>query len=757
MGVLGWNRVLTEYGYLPDNKTAPCCSVSLWNEEHTNRDSITGSNDSRHGPTNVEFYFQNTTSITADTSTQQHRPSKYVRIKHGSEFHVDGYGLCYHIIETAYARHMNSVLHSKMNHVERPCARASAITGLSTTQARQLNPNFAIPNKLIHEVTKEFVQTIQQCHITMTVYWDGPQRHIHKYATDKKRNIERNGTFDNLHQYCENGTLPNVENNRNNKLCQYMLNNFPSSKLYMTQIYHTLHVQKKIGKVECVNEADSILAHKVQFNPNAYILGFDSDFCFFDSVQYIPIPTMQIHKENTNPTKCYMVACVITREGLASALHLPDSNAMIEVAILLGNDYIDPTMTTNNHRWNNDHINAELFPKNKNNNTREYKISLDVILMYLQNQVRGFQLTSSNPEVEQTVQFIRQVYNLQEQHQPSDNVITATDVYDQGDLICTLKEEMKTSSFGSGVQRPHITDDELEAMDITIPPQQQPSSKQKSITMKDIILRSIRNYIRYTQEEDEGFDECINITEDHLMALEQLKLKEGQSYGTVDQILSKLNIKNWRPSYDDTCVVYLIEKIIIHIIENNIKSMFIQLNSPFMIFDPYKYYVQLLLIREGKNIGYVTTTIASPSLVSATTASTPKIQSSTTPKQTPNGGGKSKNKSKKSKNQIGTPSNNNSNGNLENTNGINESMLEEEDEKEERKVDLPVVQAEPRPVLPVDEFEHKIIKSVYENRVTIIQGETGCGKLLSQSVIFDAPTSLVEKQPSSYLLPSFLN
>ena len=141
----------------------------------------------------------------------------------------------------------------------------------------------------------------------------------------------------------------------------------------------------------------------------------------------------------------------------------------------------------------------------------------------------------------------------------------------------------------------------------------------------------------------------------------------------------------------------------------------------------------------------MTTTIASPSLASATTASTPKIQLSPTPKPPPNGGGKSKNKSK---NQNG---NNNSNGILQSTNVINESILEEEDEKEERKVDLPVVQTEPRPVLPVDEFENEIIKSVYDNRVTIIQGETGCGKSLSQSVILMHRLNLWKnKHPLTY-------
>lgn len=671
MGVTGWNRILSEYGYLPDSNTTSCCSASLWNEDHINRsNSAAGSNDnSRHGPTNVEFYFhQNTTSTpTADAASTQQSPSKYVKIKYASEFHVDGYGLCYHIIATAYARHMNSVLYSKMNHVERPCARTAAITSLSSVQARQLNPNFAIPNQLIHEITKEFVQTIHQCHITMTVYWDGPERYVHKYETDKKRKMDRNDTYVNLHHYCENGTLPNVEHNRNNKLCQYMLNNFPLSKLYMTQICHTLHVQKNINKVDCTNEADTILAHAVQLNPKAYILGFDSDFCFYNDVQYIPLPAMQIHKDNQDPTKSFMMASVVTREKLASTLHLPDSNAMIEVAILMGNDFITPTTNSNYHRWNNDNINAELFSMNppsstisNNKNTKQYKLSLDVILLYLQNQARGFQLTSSNPEVEQKVRFIRQVYNLHQQHHPSDNVMTTTSTYDQEDLINALQEEANSSSFGTGVLRPHITDDEMKAMDIAIPQQQQfHSSKKKVSTMKDIIMHSLRNYIEYTQDDDSIDEEMkqsrtstsIKLTEDHLMALEQLKLKVGQSYSTADQTIAKFNIKNWRPSYNDTCAVYLIEHIIADVIENNITSAFIKLNSPFMIFDPYKYFVQLFFIREGGSIGLATpsmlSTPATTSVIPSTTTAT--VQSSITPKQQQKGGGKTKNKSKKKK------------------------------------------------------------------------------------------------------------
>jgi hypothetical protein len=34
----------------------------------------------------------------------------------------------------------------------------------------------------------------------------------------------------------------------------------------------------------------------------------------------------------------------------------------------------------------------------------------------------------------------------------------------------------------------------------------------------------------------------------------------------------------------------------------------------------------------------------------------------------------------------------------------------------------------PRPNLPIDEHEEKIVETIRQNRVTIIQGETGCGK-----------------------------
>ena len=715
MGVTGWNRLLTEHGYLPHSDTTRCCSTSLWNKEHCN----TG-NERNDGPTSVEFYFHQTatgsTSNADASSPQPLRPSKYETIKYGSEFHVDGYGLCYHIIATAYARHIDSVLHSKMNHVERPCARTT-ITNLSIDQARRLNPNFAIPNSLIHEVTKEFVQTINLCHVTMTIYWDGPQRYIHKYATDKKRNIERNNSHVNLYHYCTNGTLPNIEktssnyNEYSNRLCQYMLNNFPLSKLYMTQIYHTLHVLKKIRKVECINEADTILAQAVQCNPKAYILGFDSDFCFYEDVQYIPIPTMQIHKVHQNDhTKSFMMACVVSRQILASTLHLPDSNSMIELAILLGNDFITPTLTKNNHQWNNDHIKEELFSNSltsKSKNGREFKLAVDMIILYLQNQACGFELASSNPEIEQTVQFIRRVYNLQPE--PPSSVLATTLIYDQEDLIRTLQEESNSSMFG--IHQPYISNDEIKAMDITIP--QQPSSKKGSTTMKDIMLRSLRNYIQYTlMEVGNGNNEeeknnlrisYINVTPDHLMALEQLKLKDGQSYSTVDQALTKINCKNWRPSYDDTCVVYLIEKVIIQIIESNTTSIFTQLNSPYMIFDPYKYYIQLLLVREGNNIG-----------------SAPP----TAPKQSGNVRN-GRNKTLKSRKKSG--SSNAIGGNTISISNAanNESMVNDNDDADKGgKV------AEPRPVLPVDEFEDKIVQSVYSNRVTIIQGETGCGKLL---------------------------
>lgn len=35
-----------------------------------------------------------------------------------------------------------------------------------------------------------------------------------------------------------------------------------------------------------------------------------------------------------------VTACVISRKGLAESLHLPDEQAMVELSILMGNDYV---------------------------------------------------------------------------------------------------------------------------------------------------------------------------------------------------------------------------------------------------------------------------------------------------------------------------------------------------------------------------------------------------------------------------------
>jgi hypothetical protein len=240
--------------------------------------------------------------------------------------------------------------------------------------------------------------------------------------------------------------------------------------------------------------------------------------------------------------------------------------------------------------------------------------------------------------------------------------------------------------------RPHISEDELDALDIVIHPHQR--------SIKETVLRSLQIYV------DRNKEECIDleahgdhqptsklsvlITQEHVAALEQLTINERQSHKDADKTLAD---QAWRPLWADVIAVYLIEKIIVRIIQNNLQQkvgsssfapLIVRLTPPSIVFDAYKYYALLCVARTKNEL---------------------KIP---TPMKQSNSARKAKKRlSQQTKSSV-----------------LNNNDFGAEYHDEVESLDEKVVE---RPELPVDEFEDVIVKSVYRNRVTIIQGETGCG------------------------------
>jgi 5'-3' exonuclease len=186
-----------------------------------------------------------------------------------------------------------------------------------------------MPLTILEEVTQEFVQSLERNQMKLVVYWDGEGRRMKAGTTSKRREC-RDTEWSHLRQYCTYGVVPHSSS----ALCRKdWLQNFPLTRLFIHQIQFTLRQVPTVVMIQCEEEADREVAKASAENENCYCVGMDSDYFFFPNTKYVPLNTL-------NSSGSVVSGCVITRGELADHLGLPCEAAMVEFAILMGNDYV---------------------------------------------------------------------------------------------------------------------------------------------------------------------------------------------------------------------------------------------------------------------------------------------------------------------------------------------------------------------------------------------------------------------------------
>lgn len=556
MGVHGWTRFLFEEGWVPINS----CRTSLW------RDASSSVND------RVE-------RLAADPSLV-----------------IDGNGLVFYLFQIAYARHVQSVTGNNNNKYSSTCQCPSP-KNLSPDQIQQLLPTF-LPLSVLDEVTFEYISALQRHASSIKVYFDGEARHCVKQQTDRQRQERLADHWDTLRQYCLYGALPLATTG----VCEWS-KVFPKSRLFSQQVVHTLRYRCQVQIIECDEECDHILAEAVRGDPHAYILGNDSDFCFFPDANYIPFSALDASKKHAN-------AVVIRRATLAESIGLSDA-AMIELAILCGNDYlVDPRS-------------AQLD---------FYSEKIEDCIDYLAAQEPGYRLTSESTEIEHILLFCRTLYDLGNlEHFPL-NVIDdeACDT-----PVLHVETPQRRLVPMKDRARPAIPDD-IEFGLSKIDPR-----SDKSI--KDAVLRCLQEYVNGSLVDEETHSGMV--TQEHVDVLRALTVQAKRS----------IPFATWRPAFEDFSASYLIEKTFVMSLELNKDSLLVQFASPSALFDTHLFHLMLHRLRGG-------------------------------PSESP-------------------------------VNGLLPSSEPE------------IVEGPAEPLsLPIDEHEENILGTIQRNRITIIQGETGCGK-----------------------------
>lgn len=645
MGVKGFQKILQEEGWLPDEAGSPCCSTSLWRDARV---------------------MHNCPAFASKVSLVRKRSTLF----------IDGAGLAFYLHRVAYARHAQKVLRqdpsstsssgssSRIGDTQaveggsgsgggrRPSRRRSSAAtcrcsakNLTPDQVTQLLPNL-LPLTILEEATRDFVDVLQKKHnMKLVVYFDGGKRRVAKKeteeqreerpavewtakaATDEKRGERRPVEWSAFQQYCCHGIMPSVD-----RVCQWE-DKFPKNRLFLAQVKHTLQLME-VEMVLCEEEADAELARKASTTPNAYVLGNDTDFCFFPKVRYIPLTTL--HADTSMVT-----GSVITRKELAESLHLPNEEAMVELAILLGNDYVGS------------------FPGDKFDFVRNGKHASSADIMeHLRSEGEGYRVKSaSGEETETAICFARKFYGLKnlDEEFPLAEPSTAQ----HPDLIPDVPEEYADLTM----RIPHDCPIELCLV------------QSRDTSLKGAIVRGLRAFMNQQHKDNDNVD-----SEEATKDNEINKHRDSESKVFFEQIhldaLKQMSSTrfgdnkavSWKPNFEDAPACHLIESCIAYTLRRSAKSPLVRQISPGKLFDCYLFYRTMHSLRNKK------------------------LDSSRTKKRSESMGNTS--------DKSNSPRRNGSTAN-------------------------PPKIFQPRVVLPIDEHEDRIIEHINNNRVTIIQGETG--------------------------------
>ncbi len=573
MGVHGITQFLEDKGILPSRST-DCCCPKLWQEWQSS------------------MAFREVNII----------PSLHI-IPPKSKLLIDGNGLVFHLYQIAYSRHMKSTFPS--------CTSGSCpkIKSLNSTDIAKAIPCM-MPLTLVRQVTDEFVATLCQQDLKLQCFWDGPARAF-KSKTLQKRDIQREQEWAALQTFCTDGTL---HMKPTETVCG-CIRQFPFSRLFLLSVKQALQ-SHSIHMVQCDDEADIALAREATGDPDAFVLGQDSDFLFYKDIQYIPF--RGIYMPLTTTPNFRIQAVCLTRSNVADALGLDDED-MVELAILLGNDYIDP-MTLD-------------VPTDLRNITDR--------ITYLQMKCKEHYQVQSKDKSTQVLQYVRSLYNLQD---------------DMESFLDSNEDLDGSAESGSAEMDPM---DALEERVISFPddfPLDQAVVLPTDNSVRGAVVRSLLAYINQSAGEENA--EMLVLKKAHVTAYQE---------ATMPSISRTPFQLTERPKWENVCAAFVIEICITRTLRAS-GNMLLTKQTPLdVLMNHLHFHASMPTLQEEKEID--------------------------------------------------------DRGDATNTEPTTQAIHTVE-----------------RPILPIDDHEEKIIETIQANRVTIIHGETGCGKSSRVPVmILEAP------------------
>ena len=578
----------------------------------------------------------------------------------------------------------------------------------------------------IYKRTKEEMITFLNAKIQPIFYWDGKKRRL-KLETDIKRRNDILDSETKLFEYCIDGV-------------KYNENEYPLPILAKYQIQYVLK-ELQIKQVFCNEEADHILGkissdsfiHNYYNNNNNHetnnvqnnmieknqcvIYGNDSDFYLFKDARYVTFgsffkesklktkivtsnknaATANINDNNNN----VLSAIVYTRKIITNYLDMSEST-FIDFAIYLGNDYTS-------------HFSKNLFSFENEEELVDYLLESNdmhsIANLFSKYDEDNLDASTVNEKLNEAITFSRLLYELK----PLDMFPFDDDEDDYGEVPITINDN-DNNVHGINYKQTMEEDIYLKCIEKVTQNLNDHNHMRKnnSAPLIEIVLEVITHYNNneYREDKEEVYEsnDMLVMTSEQKRALTYFAQKVAAMESLTSNRNSNNNIEDKQcnaiiheniNSFDGTMEYHnikfqkmyqkLCKKLLFFLIDNDVPS--IGLNPM------YWYHGPTFHMLASKRFSTVTNAYE-PIIINFQKEST-QID----------------------KNRDHTyKSNNNNNDNDDGDDGDNS-----------------ITNNKSRNTLPIDKHRDRICKHIRNNKITIIHGETGCGKSsrLPQMIIND--------------------
>jgi len=354
-----------------------------------------------------------------------------VDVVEGSKLCVDGDGLIFHLFRLSYRAHYKNVV----------AADSSAGHHRSKLLKSQLLLPLFTPLSLIHHVTTTFLSDLLSKGLYLEIFFDGPDQFM-KRRQRRRRQDQRNEEWENTRQLCIHGILPETGPAQSRSAAhrqarkqfssveaadssddeaEFFLANFPFGKLAFLQIKHSIrefaHISSvlfrgSIQLINCDGEADVAVARASASEKAAYALANDSDFLIYGTKDKV---VKYICFDQLNPSDKAIRVSVLTRSEVSDRIGLFCAEAMIDLSIILGNDYTGPLLRHNDALKQKEYWSSLRWQRDDEYETLSSELNnrMQPVIDHVGERVaEGWRLTSVMEELKLAIEYSYALYSF---------------------------------------------------------------------------------------------------------------------------------------------------------------------------------------------------------------------------------------------------------------------------------------------------------------------------------------------------------